>query len=82
MDLPDYHAFHATRADLLRRLGHTEQAVTAYDTAAALAPVQPNETTSPHMRLRSDGDHIIIPMPANSATTAPNPTGGGILTER
>jgi len=36
--LPDYHAFHATRADLLRRLGRVEQAVTAYDAAAALAP--------------------------------------------
>jgi RNA polymerase sigma-70 factor, ECF subfamily len=38
LNLPGYHAFHATRADLLRRLGHTERAVTAYDTAAALAP--------------------------------------------
>jgi len=38
LDLPDYHAFHATRADLLRRLGRREQAVVAYDVAAALAP--------------------------------------------
>jgi RNA polymerase sigma-70 factor (ECF subfamily) len=38
LHLPDYHAFHATRADLLRRLGRVEQAVAAYDTASALAP--------------------------------------------
>ena len=38
LDLPDYHALHATRADLLRRLGRVEQAVAAYDAASALAP--------------------------------------------
>jgi RNA polymerase sigma-70 factor (ECF subfamily) len=38
LDLPAYHAFHATRADLLRRLGRTEHAATAYDTAASLTP--------------------------------------------
>jgi RNA polymerase sigma-70 factor (ECF subfamily) len=38
LDLPEYHAFHATRADLLRRLGRAEHAATAYDTAADLTP--------------------------------------------
>ena len=38
LNLPGYHAFHATRADLLRRLGRLEHAVAAYDAAAALAP--------------------------------------------
>ena len=38
LNLPGYHAFHATRADLLRRLGRIEHAVAAYDAAAALAP--------------------------------------------
>jgi RNA polymerase sigma-70 factor (ECF subfamily) len=38
LDLPGYHAFHATRADLLRRLGRPAEAAGAYDTAAALAP--------------------------------------------
>jgi RNA polymerase sigma-70 factor (ECF subfamily) len=38
LNLPDYHAFHATRADLLRRLGRIENAVAAYDAASALAP--------------------------------------------
>jgi RNA polymerase sigma-70 factor (ECF subfamily) len=38
LDLPGYHSFHATRADLLRRLGRDEQAVAAYETAAGLAP--------------------------------------------
>ncbi|UOE46097.1 RNA polymerase sigma factor [Agromyces larvae] len=35
--LNDYHAFHATRADLLRRLGRNREARTAYDTAIDLA---------------------------------------------
>ena len=35
--LVDYHAFHATRADLLRRLGRGEQARAAYDRAIELA---------------------------------------------
>jgi RNA polymerase sigma-70 factor (ECF subfamily) len=38
LNLPDYHAFHATRADLLRRLGRLEHAVAAYDAGSALAP--------------------------------------------
>ncbi|HEY7720017.1 MAG TPA: DUF6596 domain-containing protein [Pedococcus sp.] len=35
--LDGYHAYHATRADLLRRLGRTRDARTAYDSAIALA---------------------------------------------
>ncbi|MFD5224498.1 RNA polymerase sigma factor [Microbacterium sp. NPDC058342] len=35
--LTGYHAFHATRADLLRRLGRTQDARAAYDEAIALA---------------------------------------------
>jgi RNA polymerase sigma-70 factor, ECF subfamily len=33
--LDDYHPFHATRADLLRRLGRTAEAVVGYDAAIA-----------------------------------------------
>jgi len=40
LDLADYHAFHAARADLLRRLGRIEDAIVAYDAASALAPSQ------------------------------------------
>jgi RNA polymerase sigma-70 factor, ECF subfamily len=40
LDLDRYHAFHATRADLLRRLGREAQAVAAYEHAAALAPTE------------------------------------------
>jgi RNA polymerase sigma-70 factor (ECF subfamily) len=36
-DLDGYHLFHATRADLLRRLGRTTDAATAYTRAIALA---------------------------------------------
>jgi RNA polymerase sigma-70 factor, ECF subfamily len=38
LDLDNYHPFHATRADLLRRLGRRSEAVAAYERAAALAP--------------------------------------------
>jgi RNA polymerase sigma-70 factor (ECF subfamily) len=38
LDLDNYHPFHATRADLLRRLGRNSEAATAYERAAALAP--------------------------------------------
>jgi RNA polymerase sigma-70 factor, ECF subfamily len=36
--LDDYYLFHATRADLLRRLGRTTEAAQAYDRALELAP--------------------------------------------
>jgi RNA polymerase sigma-70 factor (ECF subfamily) len=35
--LADYHAYHATRADLLRRLGQSQDSRAAYDRAIALA---------------------------------------------
>ena len=38
LDLHSYHPFHATRADLLGRLGRTSEAAAAYQRAAALAP--------------------------------------------
>src|SRR5215211_3274069 len=37
LDLDNYHPFHATRADLLRRLGRDGEAAAAYARAAALA---------------------------------------------
>ncbi|MBO0882318.1 MAG: RNA polymerase sigma factor, partial [Mycobacterium sp.] len=36
-ELDGYHAFHATRADLLRRLGRSVEARTAYGRAIGLA---------------------------------------------
>jgi len=38
LDLASYHLFHATRADLLRRLGRHSEAAAAYQRAAAMAP--------------------------------------------
>jgi RNA polymerase sigma-70 factor (ECF subfamily) len=38
LDLDNYHPFHATRADLLRRLGRNSEAAAAYECAAAMAP--------------------------------------------
>jgi hypothetical protein len=37
LPLEGYHAFHATRADLLRRLGRSEESRAAYDRAIGLA---------------------------------------------
>ena len=38
LDLDNYHAFHATRADLLWRLDRTSEAMDAFERAATLAP--------------------------------------------
>ena len=38
LELDNYHPFHATRADLLRRLGRHREAAAAYQRAAAMAP--------------------------------------------
>jgi RNA polymerase sigma-70 factor (ECF subfamily) len=38
LDLDTYYPFHATRADLLRRLGRNSEAAAAYERAAAMAP--------------------------------------------
>lgn len=38
LGLDNYHPFHATRADLLRRLGRDNEAAAAYERAADLAP--------------------------------------------
>jgi RNA polymerase sigma-70 factor, ECF subfamily len=38
LDLAQYYPFHATRADLLRRLGRPSEAAAAYQRAAAMAP--------------------------------------------
>jgi RNA polymerase sigma-70 factor (ECF subfamily) len=40
LDLDSYYSFHATRADLLRRLGRHREAAAAYQRAAALAPTE------------------------------------------
>jgi len=40
LDLDNYYPFHATRADLLRRLDRQSEAAAAYARAAALAPTE------------------------------------------
>lgn len=49
--LNGYHAFHATRADLLRRLGRNQDARAAYDTALDLAG---NTAETAHLARRRD----------------------------
>jgi RNA polymerase sigma-70 factor (ECF subfamily) len=59
LDLPNYYAFHATRADLLRRLGRDEDAYEAYERAAALAPTAAEREylSRRHRRPRSRANH-------------------------
>jgi RNA polymerase sigma-70 factor (ECF subfamily) len=38
LDLENYHLYHATRADLLHRLGRTGEAAATYQRAAVMAP--------------------------------------------
>jgi RNA polymerase sigma-70 factor (ECF subfamily) len=40
LSLDNYYAFHATRADLLQRLGRDSEAAAAYERAVALAPTE------------------------------------------
>ncbi|MGH2988083.1 MAG: RNA polymerase sigma factor [Solirubrobacterales bacterium] len=40
LDLDNYHPFHATRADLLQRLGRDAEAAATYERAAAIAPTK------------------------------------------
>src|SRR2546428_13770493 len=40
LELDNYYPFHATRADLLRRLGRNSEAAAAYERAAAMAPTE------------------------------------------
>jgi RNA polymerase sigma-70 factor (ECF subfamily) len=49
--LAGYHAYHATRADLLRRLGRTHESRAAYDKAIELAG---NRAESAYLRRRRD----------------------------
>jgi RNA polymerase sigma-70 factor, ECF subfamily len=52
LDLDTYYLFHATRADLLRRLGRPEEAAAAYNAAIARTG---NETERAFLRARRDG---------------------------
>ena len=52
LSLGGYHLFHATRADLLRRLGRRDEAAAAYDAAIAGAA---NAAERSFLRQRRDG---------------------------
>jgi RNA polymerase sigma-70 factor (ECF subfamily) len=51
LDLAGYHPFHAARAEFLLRLGHVDQAATAFRRAADLAPAGPEQE---FLRARAD----------------------------
>ncbi len=50
LDLNDYYLLHATRADLLRRLGRTDEAVQAYEAAIARTENEPERAFLAHRR--------------------------------
>jgi RNA polymerase sigma-70 factor (ECF subfamily) len=52
LGLDDYHLFHATRADLLRRLGRRDDAIAAYDAAIARTA---NQAERSFLQRRRDG---------------------------
>ena len=52
LPLSEYHLFHATRADLLRRLGHRQDAIAAYESALDLAT---NQAEARFLKKRRDG---------------------------
>jgi len=52
LGLDDYHLYHATRADLLRRLGRRDAAAAAYDAAIALSA---NQAERSFLQRRRDG---------------------------
>ena len=56
LDLDQYHAFHAARADLLQRLGRQGEAAEAYARAAELAPTKAEREFS-----RLGGRHGVRP---------------------
>jgi RNA polymerase sigma-70 factor (ECF subfamily) len=62
LDLDNYHPFHATRADLLRRLGRDDEAAAAYERAAAIAPT---DAERDFLRRGGRASHRAPPLPPN-----------------
>jgi RNA polymerase sigma-70 factor (ECF subfamily) len=62
LDLDNYHPFHATRADLLRRLGRDDEAAAAYERAAAIAPT---DAERDFLRRGGRASHRARPLPPN-----------------
>jgi RNA polymerase sigma-70 factor (ECF subfamily) len=75
LDLAGYHLFHATRADLLRRLGRPAEAARAYDAALALTTNAAERRFLERRRAemgaeaRSAADHSLRRHPSGSGTS-------------
>ncbi len=61
-DLDNYHLLHAARADLLRRIGSTVEAVKSYERALALVTNE-NERRFLERRLREVRSPAAVPLP-------------------
>jgi RNA polymerase sigma-70 factor (ECF subfamily) len=64
LDLDNYHPFHATRADLLRRLNRNSEAAAAYERAAAWRRPTPSGSSS-----RAVAELRVEPLTASSGLT-------------
>ena len=67
--LAGYHAYHATRADLLRRLGRNQQSRAAYDKAIELAG---NTAETAYLTRRRDQRGSTHGSPVRHTATVPN----------
>lgn len=59
LELADYHPFHATRAELLRRLGRPLEAAAAYETAISLTSTRGSDNSSPSESLSSRSLYLL-----------------------
>src|SRR5262249_31721629 len=89
LDLGEYHLFHATRAELLRRLGRLDEATAAYDAALArtaneaerefLRSRRPSLFSGPNSPVRATGplgEHRGTRTDPPETASGPSGTGG------
>ena len=76
LPLEGYHAWHATRADLLRRLGRAAEARAAYDAAIAATGNAAEQAWLARRRDQLAADRL--PTPARTWWASPSPGGGRI----
>ena len=76
LPLASYHAWHATRAELLRRLGRSAEAAAAYDAAIA-----GTDNTAERSYLTRKRGELVTPADREAAGPPPHPNGLGACGE-
>jgi RNA polymerase sigma-70 factor, ECF subfamily len=72
-ELAGYHLLPATRADLLRHLGRTDEAAAAYREALALAITDPERRYLTRRLAETTGTSPVRPRPRRSSVGRPHP---------